>query len=92
MLALVKPQFELGRGAGRQGRGRAGSPATAARRWSRSAAAALALGAAVLGYHSSGLPGPKGNRETFIWLADPGAAGGSRDPQALEALASEVEP
>ena len=35
--------------------------------------AALALGAAVLGYHSSGLPGPKGNRETFMWLRDPPA-------------------
>ena len=33
--------------------------------------AALSLGAAVLGYHSSELPGPKGNRETFIWLAAP---------------------
>ena len=39
--------------------------------------AALELGAAVLGYHSSGLPGPKGNRETFIWLADPARAGGA---------------
>ena len=33
--------------------------------------AAIELGAAVVGYHSSGLPGPKGNRETFLWLTDP---------------------
>ena len=38
--------------------------------------AALALGATVLGYHSSGLPGPKGNLETFIWLAEAGRASG----------------
>ncbi len=40
--------------------------------------AALALGAAVTGYHSSGLPGPKGNRETFIALADPVRGIGTR--------------
>ena len=37
--------------------------------------AARELGAEVLGYASSGLPGPKGNLETFIWLADGGRAG-----------------
>ena len=31
-------------------------------------------GAAVLGFASSGLPGPKGNRETFVWLAEAGRA------------------
>src|SRR5437764_1492118 len=35
---------------------------------------ALEAGSAVHGYQSSGLPGPKGNRETFIWLSDPAAA------------------
>ena len=54
--------------------------------------AALELGAAVLGYHSSGLPGPKGNRETFLWLTDPAGARGSRDRAELEPMAREVEP
>jgi 23S rRNA (cytidine1920-2'-O)/16S rRNA (cytidine1409-2'-O)-methyltransferase len=57
----------------------------------RAGDAALAQGAAVLGYHSSGLPGPKGNRETFIWLAEPGRAGALGADQ-LGALAREVEP
>ena len=35
---------------------------------------ARAHGAAVLGFASSGLPGPKGNRETFVWLAEAGRA------------------
>ena len=67
VLALVKPQFEVGRG--RVGKG--GVVRDAGDRREALVAvgeAALALGARVLGYHSSGLPGPKGNRETFIWL------------------------
>jgi 23S rRNA (cytidine1920-2'-O)/16S rRNA (cytidine1409-2'-O)-methyltransferase len=69
-LALVKPQFEVGRA-------RVGKGGVVREPEHRRAAlvgageAALALGAAVLGYHPSGLPGPKGNRETFLWLADP---------------------
>jgi 23S rRNA (cytidine1920-2'-O)/16S rRNA (cytidine1409-2'-O)-methyltransferase len=50
--------------------------------------AARELGVAVLGYVSSGLPGPKGNRETFVWLAETGR-GGAAD---LERAAREVEP
>ena len=38
---------------------------------------------------SSGLPGPAGNLETFVWLAAPGSAGGLDD---VEAAAREVEP
>jgi 23S rRNA (cytidine1920-2'-O)/16S rRNA (cytidine1409-2'-O)-methyltransferase len=91
VLALVKPQFELGRG--RVGKG--GVVRDSAER--REAlldvgAAALGLGAAVLGYYSSGLPGPKGNRESFIWLADPSLGRGTRSAGELEALAREVEP
>jgi 23S rRNA (cytidine1920-2'-O)/16S rRNA (cytidine1409-2'-O)-methyltransferase len=26
----------------------------------------------VMGFAPSGLPGPAGNRETFVWLAEPG--------------------
>jgi 23S rRNA (cytidine1920-2'-O)/16S rRNA (cytidine1409-2'-O)-methyltransferase len=52
--------------------------------------AAVALGASVLGYHSSGLPGPKGNRETFVWLADRALMGATG--RSLEQMAREVEP
>jgi 23S rRNA (cytidine1920-2'-O)/16S rRNA (cytidine1409-2'-O)-methyltransferase len=91
VLALVKPQFEVGRGQV----GKGGVVRDADLRRAALVAvgeAALALGAAVRGYHSSGLPGPKGNRETFIWLADPGSGRGTRATVALEALAREVEP
>ena len=78
VLALVKPQFEVGRG-------RVGKGGVVREAEDRRAAllgvgeAALALGASVLGYHSSGLPGPKGNRETFVWLAEPGARAARAD-------------
>ncbi|HWF74535.1 MAG TPA: TlyA family RNA methyltransferase [Solirubrobacteraceae bacterium] len=86
-LALVKPQFEVGRDRVGKG-GVVRDPA-----WRREAlvdvgSAAQDLGAAVLGYASSGLPGPKGNLESFVWLAEP-ARGGVED---LEAAAREVEP
>jgi 23S rRNA (cytidine1920-2'-O)/16S rRNA (cytidine1409-2'-O)-methyltransferase len=42
---------------------------------------------AVLGFRSSGLPGPKGNRETFIWLAEPGRVGAAQSPEEIEAMA-----
>jgi 23S rRNA (cytidine1920-2'-O)/16S rRNA (cytidine1409-2'-O)-methyltransferase len=51
------------------------------------AACAAGLGLAVRGFASSGLPGPKGNRETFVWCGGEGA--GLAD---LEAAAREVEP
>jgi 23S rRNA (cytidine1920-2'-O)/16S rRNA (cytidine1409-2'-O)-methyltransferase len=51
-------------------------------------AAAQRLGAAVLGYASSGLPGPKGNLESFAWLGEAGRAG----VDDLEAAARRVEP
>ncbi len=57
-------------------------PPTAAPRWSRSASCARGeLGASLLGFASSGLPGPAGNRESFAWLAEAGRdgrAGGRR--------------
>jgi 23S rRNA (cytidine1920-2'-O)/16S rRNA (cytidine1409-2'-O)-methyltransferase len=90
-LAMIKPQFEVGRG--RVGKGgvvrdpddRRGALIDVGR-------AAIALGAGVIGYHSSGLPGPKGNQETFIWLAAADRAGAVSDPLLLEDLAREVEP
>jgi len=86
-LALVKPQFEVGRG--QVGKGGVVRDAGARRSvLVEVAAAARELGAAVIGFASSGLPGPKGNRETFLWLAE-GARERSIDP---EAAALEVEP
>jgi len=89
LLALVKPQFELGRGRAKGGVVRAAED----RREALVAvgAAALTLGAAVRSYHSSGLPGPKGNRESFIWLSDPSKGLGTIEQAELAQLAREVE-
>jgi 23S rRNA (cytidine1920-2'-O)/16S rRNA (cytidine1409-2'-O)-methyltransferase len=87
-LLLVKPQFEVGRD--RVGKGGVVRSATDRRAALVAVAgAARGLGAAVLGFASSGLPGPKGNRETFAWLAEGGRHGAVDD---LEAAAAEVEP
>ncbi len=91
VLAMIKPQFEVGRERVGKG-GVVRDPAARRDALIAIGEAALALGEAVLGYRSSGLPGPKGNQETFIWLAEGGREGGTRDPHALDALAREVEP
>jgi 23S rRNA (cytidine1920-2'-O)/16S rRNA (cytidine1409-2'-O)-methyltransferase len=36
----------------------------------------------VLGFASSGLPGPAGNRESFVWLAEAGRPGAIEDSDA----------
>ncbi|MBA2580140.1 MAG: TlyA family RNA methyltransferase [Thermoleophilaceae bacterium] len=87
-LALVKPQFEVGRGrVGKGGVVRSGAERRAALvavgAWARGE------GRSVLGYASSGLPGPAGNRESFVWISGPGH---SRDLADLEAAARRVEP
>jgi 23S rRNA (cytidine1920-2'-O)/16S rRNA (cytidine1409-2'-O)-methyltransferase len=92
VLALVKPQFEVGR----ERVGKGGVVREAEHRRTALIDVGLAarkLSATVLGFHSSGLPGPKGNRETFIWLAEASRHGGrSVGPAELERLAREVEP
>jgi 23S rRNA (cytidine1920-2'-O)/16S rRNA (cytidine1409-2'-O)-methyltransferase len=87
-LAMVKPQFEVGRE--RVGKGGVVRDADV-RRAALTAVGATArgLGAVVLGYASSGLPGPKGNRESFVWLAERGRAGAVED---LDAAARAAEP
>ena len=85
-LLLVKPQFEVGRGlVGRGGVVRDGALRRGA--MLETAATAAALDASVRGFHSSGLPGPKGNIETFLALAE-GARGSVAD---LPALALEAD-
>jgi 23S rRNA (cytidine1920-2'-O)/16S rRNA (cytidine1409-2'-O)-methyltransferase len=68
-LAMVKPQFEVGR-AGISRGGVVREPAARRGALVDVAECAQALGAAVLGFAPSGLPGPKGNLETFVWLAE----------------------
>jgi 23S rRNA (cytidine1920-2'-O)/16S rRNA (cytidine1409-2'-O)-methyltransferase len=89
LLAMVKPQFEVGR----ERVGKGGVVRSAEDR--RAALVAVGehardeLGLSVLGYAPSGLPGPAGNRETFAWLAEPGRSGAVQD---LEAAARRAEP
>jgi 23S rRNA (cytidine1920-2'-O)/16S rRNA (cytidine1409-2'-O)-methyltransferase len=69
-LAMVKPQFEVGRE--RLGRGGVVRDAALRREVVLGVAveAAAAAGASVMGFAPSGLAGPAGNRETFVWLAE----------------------
>jgi 23S rRNA (cytidine1920-2'-O)/16S rRNA (cytidine1409-2'-O)-methyltransferase len=83
-LAMVKPQFEVGRG--RLGKG--GVVRDAADRRAALVAvadAARAAGVSVLGFAPSGLPGPKGNRETFLWLGEAGRPGALDDHEGAAA-------
>jgi 23S rRNA (cytidine1920-2'-O)/16S rRNA (cytidine1409-2'-O)-methyltransferase len=85
VLALVKPQFELGRE-----RVRGGVVRDAADRREAILGAALAareLGLPVRGFASSGLAGPKGNRESFVWCGGEGEAVAD-----LEAAIQTVDP
>jgi 23S rRNA (cytidine1920-2'-O)/16S rRNA (cytidine1409-2'-O)-methyltransferase len=85
LLAMVKPQFELGKG-----RAKAGVVRDPADRREALASAARAIEDAGLGvteFASSGLPGPKGNLETFVHAI----AGAPAHPD-LESAIAEVEP
>jgi 23S rRNA (cytidine1920-2'-O)/16S rRNA (cytidine1409-2'-O)-methyltransferase len=87
-LALVKPQFEVGRE--RVGKGGVVRSAELRREALTTVARGLAEdGWSILGFASSELPGPAGNRESFVWVAEPGREGARTD---LEAAAAEVEP
>jgi 23S rRNA (cytidine1920-2'-O)/16S rRNA (cytidine1409-2'-O)-methyltransferase len=77
-LAMVKPQFELGRGRVGKG-GVVRDPELRREAVASVAEAARSLGAAVVGYAPSGLPGPAGNRETFAWLAEGSRVGSAPD-------------
>lgn len=86
LLAMVKPQFELGRE--RVGRGVVRDPADRREAILAVATAARAQGLPVRGFASSGLPGPKGNRETFVWCGD----GDADEVDDLEAAILAAEP
>ena len=77
IVALVKPQFELGRGRVR-GRRRALGRGAARGGARPSPTRPGARASRLRGFASSGLPGPKGNRETFIWC---GGGRGARRPR-----------
>jgi 23S rRNA (cytidine1920-2'-O)/16S rRNA (cytidine1409-2'-O)-methyltransferase len=89
-LAMVKPQFEVGRARVGKG-GVVRDPALRREALVAVAAAARDAGAAVLGFASSGLPGPAGNRETFVWLAEEGRPGGVADLEAAAAAAAAAD-
>ena len=86
-LAMVKPQFEVGRERVGKG-GVVRDPALRREVLGAVARCGVGLGASVQGFASSGLPGPKGNRETFVWLAE-GGRGGVQD---LDAAVLAAEP
>jgi len=69
-LAMVKPQFELGRE--RVGRGVVRDDGDRHEAILAVAGAARELGLTVRGFAPSKLPGPKGNRETFVWCGGAG--------------------
>jgi 23S rRNA (cytidine1920-2'-O)/16S rRNA (cytidine1409-2'-O)-methyltransferase len=81
-LALVKPQFELGRE--RVGKGGVVRSASDRREALAGVGSLVAsgLGLSVLGFASSGLPGPAGNRESFVWIRPAG------DVRAVEDIAA----
>jgi 23S rRNA (cytidine1920-2'-O)/16S rRNA (cytidine1409-2'-O)-methyltransferase len=89
LLAMVKPQFEVGR----ERVGRGGVVRSADDR--RAALVAVGefarsqLGLSVLGYAASGLPGPAGNLEAFVWIAEAGREGALED---LDAAGRRAEP
>jgi 23S rRNA (cytidine1920-2'-O)/16S rRNA (cytidine1409-2'-O)-methyltransferase len=85
VLAMVKPQFELGRERVRKGVVREAADRHEAILAVAHAAEELEL--PVRGFASSALPGPKGNRETFVWC------GGDGELLAdLETTVREVDP
>ena len=85
VLAMVKPQFELGKG--RVGKGGVVRSSEERREAvGMVVAAAVPLGLVTRGVAPAGVPGPKGNQEFFVRLGsdEPGGElGGEEDPQRL---------
>jgi 23S rRNA (cytidine1920-2'-O)/16S rRNA (cytidine1409-2'-O)-methyltransferase len=87
LIALVKPQFEVGRDRVGKG-GVVRDPSDRLEALVAAGAAALQAGMSIQRYCSSGLPGPAGNLESFVWCTE-GARDGVHD---LAAAASVAEP
>jgi len=87
LVALVKPQFEAGRSRVGKG-GVVRDPADRIGALVTVGVTARSLDLAVLAYCSSGLAGPAGNLESFVWCAER-ARGGVED---LRGAALEAEP
>ncbi|MGE5282325.1 MAG: TlyA family RNA methyltransferase [Chloroflexota bacterium] len=85
ILAMVKPQFELGRE--RVGKGVVRDAVDRREAILAVARHAQGIGLVVRGFARSDLPGPKGNLETFVWCARSGPG-----PDDLETAIAEVEP
>src|SRR5215217_3050321 len=84
-LAMVKPQFEVGRERVGKG-GVVRDPELRRSAVASVAGCGVALGCSVMGFAPSGLPGPAGNLETFVWLAE-----GSRPAPDWQARLAEVD-
>src|SRR4051795_1093792 len=85
LLGLVKPQFELGKE--KVGKGGVVRDAGDRRQAIRKVAEAVRKEDLIVrGVASSELPGPKGNKETFVWTSRTG------DPVDLDAELERVEP
>jgi len=90
LLVLVKPQFEVG--PGRVGKGGVVRQEPLRREAvSGVAVAALELGEAVVGAYPAEPRGPKGNRETFLWLARPAPAAAAVEEEGVRQLVARVE-
>ena len=86
-LVMVKPQFEVGRERVGKG-GVVRDPVLRRSALVSVVSCAQSEGASFHGFASSGLPGPKGNLETFAWLAEGNRPGAVEDVEAA-ALAAE---
>jgi 23S rRNA (cytidine1920-2'-O)/16S rRNA (cytidine1409-2'-O)-methyltransferase len=89
-LLMIKPQFEVGKGRVGSG-GVVRDPALRREALITVAESARSNGASVIGFASSGLPGPKGNQETFVQLAEQGREG-ALDSKGVVAAAERIEP
>jgi 23S rRNA (cytidine1920-2'-O)/16S rRNA (cytidine1409-2'-O)-methyltransferase len=67
LVALVKPQFEVGRVEASRGKGVVRDPETRARAIDDAAESLAGVGFRILGKADCVLPGPKGNVEAFVW-------------------------
>ena len=75
VVALVKPQFEVGRSVVARGKGVVRDDDARARAIDRAAASLRDAGLEILGRQDSALAGPKGNREAFVHARRADAAG-----------------